>query len=216
MSSKQTLFFSKLHRRLQGGHTFLELIVVISIFAIISSVLLFNFGDFSTNISVQNLASDIALTVKQAQSEAIAGKSSSLSVLTGTYAPTYGVAFLKDRPGSFFYFVDGPILKDRLFNYNDPNSIACDQSGSTVTECLREVAILTGDTITGMCMNVGQPNEACDITNVSISFQRPFPDAVIKSSDTSSTISNVAITVTSARGTQKSILVNALGQISVE
>src|SRR5438045_1959211 len=55
------------------GVTFLELIVVISIFAIISTTVLLRFSIFSTSVSLQNLAQDIALKIEQAQNASING-----------------------------------------------------------------------------------------------------------------------------------------------
>jgi prepilin-type N-terminal cleavage/methylation domain-containing protein len=49
------------------GFTLIEFIVIISIFAIMASVALFNFTGFRSNVGQNNLAHDIALTIRQAQ-----------------------------------------------------------------------------------------------------------------------------------------------------
>ena len=51
----------------QRGFTVVEFIVILSIFAVMASVTLFNFRDFSDTTSLTNLAFDIALEVKRAQ-----------------------------------------------------------------------------------------------------------------------------------------------------
>ena len=46
--------------------TYIELIVVLSIFAVMSSVVIFNYGLFQARIDIKNLASDIALKFVEA------------------------------------------------------------------------------------------------------------------------------------------------------
>lgn len=49
------------------GFTLIEFVVIISIFAIMASVALFNFQGFRSNVAISNLSHDIALTLRQAQ-----------------------------------------------------------------------------------------------------------------------------------------------------
>ncbi|KKQ07855.1 MAG: hypothetical protein US18_C0006G0001, partial [Parcubacteria group bacterium GW2011_GWB1_36_5] len=49
------------------GMTYVELIVVLSIFAVMSSIVLFNYGEFQAKVDIKNLASDIALKIVEAQ-----------------------------------------------------------------------------------------------------------------------------------------------------
>ncbi len=49
------------------GFTLIEFIVIISIFAIMSAVTLFNYQGFKSSVSLSNLSRDIALTIRQAQ-----------------------------------------------------------------------------------------------------------------------------------------------------
>jgi prepilin-type N-terminal cleavage/methylation domain-containing protein len=49
------------------GFTLIEFIVIISIFAVMASVALFNFNGFRSNVGLNNLAHDIGLTIRQAQ-----------------------------------------------------------------------------------------------------------------------------------------------------
>ena len=45
------------------GMTYVELIVVLSIFAVLSSVAIFNYGSFQDKVDIKNLGSDIALKI---------------------------------------------------------------------------------------------------------------------------------------------------------
>lgn len=51
----------------QKGFTLIEFVVIISIFAIMASVALFNFTGFRSNVGINNVTQDIALTIRQAQ-----------------------------------------------------------------------------------------------------------------------------------------------------
>lgn len=58
---------------LQGGFTLIEFVVVMIIFAIMSSVSLFNYNAYRNRIEYTNLAQDIALTIRQAQVYGLSG-----------------------------------------------------------------------------------------------------------------------------------------------
>ena len=47
--------------------TYVELIVVLAIFAILSSVVMFNYGNFQAKVDIKNLGSDIALKIVRTQ-----------------------------------------------------------------------------------------------------------------------------------------------------
>src|SRR3989338_5082429 len=90
--------------RRQAGFTFIELVMVLTLFGILSGIVLFNFNSFSSSISLQNFAQDIALQVKQAQSNSISGKAS-FSFLPPN-VPSYGVYFDITKNSEFIIFAD--------------------------------------------------------------------------------------------------------------
>ena len=61
-------------RNCQKGMTYVELIVVLSIFSAMTSVVLFNYGEFQAKVDIKNLASDIALKIVEAQKSSLSGK----------------------------------------------------------------------------------------------------------------------------------------------
>jgi prepilin-type N-terminal cleavage/methylation domain-containing protein len=202
-----------------SGVTFIELIVVISIFAIISSVVLFNFSDFSSAIATQNLAHDIALRIKSAQTNAISGKQEGALIANGlvdsTYRPSYGIHFGKtdttyDSTNEYHFFSFADLNGDH--EYND---LGCQPA--TVTECLELTEITVGGKILSICVNSGTCSAPgnMDSTTLDITFKRPFPDATILSSLDPGPINEAQIILESAKGTQKIITVNKIGQISV-
>lgn len=79
----------------ERGVTFIELVVVISIFSIIAGTLLVNFSRFGRNVTIQNLAQDIALQINEVQKEAISGRTSDLIAdcnrIRSDCSPRYGI-----------------------------------------------------------------------------------------------------------------------------
>ena len=89
---------------LKRGMTYVELIVVFSIFSVITSVVLFNYGDFQAKVDIKNLASDIALKVVEAQKSSLSGQWNLNAPID--WKPSYGVYFDMNAPKQFIYFVD--------------------------------------------------------------------------------------------------------------
>ena len=184
------------------GMTFIELIVVIGIFATITGVVLFNFTGFTTSISLQNLANQIALQLKKAQTEALSGTGG--GALFGTNRPSYGIHFETANPSHFYYFADidnGGVIDSTAF---------CPGANS---ECLDDITIQTGDTIINLAASNCPLNTGLDIT-----FQRPFPDAIFHEDGIiqSPQPSKIGIEIKSSKGTKKTILVWSTGQIEIK
>lgn len=208
-------------RNFSAGLTFIELIVVISIFSIMASIVLFNFNTFNTSLTSQNLAQEIALQIKKAQSDSISGKFKvpfqADSIGNPDGAPTYGVYFnidpanMMEVDGSnFVSFAD--MSADRL--YSKVGS-GCSYS-TTGTECISKNSINSSDRIIGLCVDVGCKEHFFVPSNdLTITFRRPFPDATIRTSTDGVNHSVGGILVQSARGAVRFITVNTLGEISV-
>ncbi|WP_146755300.1 type II secretion system protein, partial [Shigella flexneri] len=71
---KKILNFKFAVRSWERGMTYVELIVVLSIFATISSVVIFNYGAFQDRIDIKNLSSDIGLKIVEAQKSSLSGQ----------------------------------------------------------------------------------------------------------------------------------------------
>ncbi|MBP6855314.1 type II secretion system protein [Candidatus Nomurabacteria bacterium] len=188
------------------GMTFIELIVVLSIVGIISSVTLLNFSDFSTRASLQNLSQDIALHIKKAQTNAISGR------LTGGLdtgqPPAYGIYFNMDTPESFIYFRDLGSPRNFLFDGN------CDNPGELGVECLSTTTIQSNDAISDICTHDG----SCGYEDLSVTYVRPFPEPKIYGTkfDTLYELpSGAKIEIISPKGINMNISIWPTGQISV-
>lgn len=86
------------------GMTYVELIVVLSIFSIMSAVALFDYGKFEARINIKNLANDIALQIVGVQKNAMAGKLASMPFDSGK--PAYGIYFNLTESQQFISFAD--------------------------------------------------------------------------------------------------------------
>jgi prepilin-type N-terminal cleavage/methylation domain-containing protein len=156
----------------QAGMTLVELLVVISIFVIITSMTIFDYGSFRSSISIKNLADDIALSIRKAQSYAI-GVHSTSNFLSG-----YGVHFtaspstpnpLMGSNKSFVIFNDLP-PNDRTYNYSTSGPCGIG------AECNEILNIITADQISAIYLN-DNSSPTPSASSIDISFKRPNPDA---------------------------------------
>lgn len=204
------------------GMTLIELMVVIAIFMIITGVSIFNYGNFRSTISLQNLADDIALSVRKAQNYAIGVHSS----LSQDFSKAYGIHFVttaqtKDTYAgsnkSFIIFSD--INQNGVYTHT-PGDAVCGVANlqskkKGVRECVELLTINTNDVISEVCPN----GINCNGGTVDITFQRPNPDASIwvANSPSPSFVSSVDIKIKNLQ-TQviKIIRVTNVGQISIQ
>lgn len=222
------------------GMTLVELLVVLSIFAIISMTIAFNYNSYKSTTSINVLSQNVALSIREAQGYAMGVKS--VSSAGSSIFPGYGVHFSPSSNGSisgssksFILFADIPN------NINDPQDKGDSEYGFPITgtpsesacdgsmlgsdnECISVITISGGDKILGVCANADcedltpNPNGSLDIV-----FRRPNPDAVfcyrVNASDSCAPeISSVGVIVQSEsdQNILKKIVVWNTGQISVE
>lgn len=208
-------------RTTQSGVTLVELIVVVAIVALISSVLMFNYSDFSTNVSLRGLSQEVALAIRKTQTYA-----TSVHNAGSDSYPAYGISFsLQDPVGAyepskkqFVLFADIPLGPDPLPNrlYDTDGTCGAPLSGA---ECTEELVITSGDSVVGIETDrTGRVSTG----SVTITFRRPTPDASIcysyggpHDSCIPQTISYAKIFLQSAKGVERVVTVWNTGQISV-
>lgn len=218
------MFFNRHQKRNNTrGFTAIELVVVIAIFGVLSSVVLIRFSTFTDGVNLFNTAQDIALRIKQAQNSAILGqypRSPGQNILiedSVNWKPKYGVFFdltEQDTHDRFWVFFDED--NDNMFkNANDGSACI-----STETECIDEILIGGGQQeIYRLCVG-----DDCSHEKVALMFQRPFPDLVATDNDDQGgapTVftEDIRIILKSGTGSEISyrmITVTPLGQISVK
>ena len=193
------------------GMTYVELIVVLSIFSLMSSVVIFNYGDFQTKIDIKNLASDVALKIVEAQKSSLSGKlppPTGQYPYTSTWKPSYGLYF---NPGSdnksFIYFTD-------LDNTAPPQNGLFDGSDCTL-ECLEKITITKGNTISSLDVFY-QGGATAQLPDLTVTFKRPNSGAILKSTSAfTGGVSYAQITIASPKTTNALIKIYPSGRIQI-
>lgn len=171
------------------GFTLVELLVTITIFVVLTGVVLVNQAKFNSSILLTNLAYDTALTIRQAQTYGINIKN--FNIDDDKFVP-YGVHFdVVNQPRSFILFADLD------YDSSDPDSstdVQYDGGGAdspdlsicqNVMGCVNRYNITRGNYIDSLCAddesNTGScKGSASSVNSVDIVFERPDPDAKIR------------------------------------
>ena len=199
------------------GMTYVELIVVLSIFAVMLSITMFNYNSFQSGVDIKALSNDVALKIIQAQKDSVNGElppllqqtaiilnlqTSDPSISTiDTWAPSYGVYFdVTNSPTSFVYFTD--VNSNGIYD-------------SLGQELLETFNITKGNKISQI--NVGCLGIPTSYSNLTITFKRPSSGAIFTSTPTiCANPDSVQITVSSASGAKTSkINVYSSGRIQL-
>ena len=209
-----------------SGITIIELLVVISIFIIISGITIFNYSKFKSTATLQNLADDIALSVRRVQGYAIGVKG-----YNDAFGYSYGIHFTAD-PGlasqysgssrSFILFID--IDGDGKY---DAGSSCGTPTGES--ECLEVLSVTNTNEVSEIHIVENGNDMTIDKKDtLDILFKRPNPEPNLfcygdSSNDMNSCdpisveISYIKIRVSNPNSynTYKDVIVNSNGQISV-
>lgn len=161
------------------GLTLVELLVVVSIFVIVTGITIFNYGSFNSSISTQNLADDIALTIRRAQGYAVGVHG--IHGIDDIFNYGYGIHFRVNSSASeysgnnksFILFTD----VDSSLSYNYDETLDCGNPSNS-NECLEVLSILSSDEISSIIF-VDNYNSETTISpegSFDIVFKRPNPE----------------------------------------
>jgi prepilin-type N-terminal cleavage/methylation domain-containing protein len=185
----------KKYQTLNKGFTLIEFIVIMIIFSIMASVALFNFQGFRNNISLTNLAHDLALTIRQAQ---VFGISASDSISIGG-SQSRGIYFEYDDTENEFiktFTLFSDVIRDGKYDENDDAIV--DQITINSNDSIARIEDSSGNDI---------PRD------VHITFTRPDPDAYI--TDAVNVYDHIMIYIIAEDGREKTVEVFRNGQIRV-
>jgi len=187
------------------GFTLVEMMVVMAVFVIISTVTLAGNSRFGGNVTLETLAYDIALSVRQAQVYGIAVRRSDLG--TSEFSRAYGIHIDRSFPATYQLFADiAP--GDGLYS--------CPDAGDPSTcELVQNTTMQGGFIIYDVCVTPVGQSEMCGLTELNIVFKRPEPDAYIRT-DGVTTYERARIVIRSPQGQEANVLIELAGQISVE
>lgn len=202
--------------------TYIELIVVLSIFSVMTSVVLFSYGNFQAKIDIKNLASDIALKIVEAQKSSLSGKlppAAQFGMITTTWKPSYGLYF---NPSSSPDGADNNIPFNKKFIYfTDVNPVNNSYNGSSFCsdECIDKVTITKGNYIFQIDSYSGStPTQI--VNPLSVVFKRPssgvfFTELVSGAPVLLSNFDYVQISIRSSNGMTAYIKIYPSGRIQV-
>lgn len=183
------------------GFSLVELVVSVAIFTIIMSVILVRHSQFSGTLAVENLAYDIALSIRKAQVFGLSVRE--FKEGGGSFNVGYGLHFDSNINDSYIFFVDA----NRNKKYDDSSEI------------IEVFALNKVNTISKFCAVISSGSEKCsnsEITYLDIIFERPNPDAIIKSNLVSDLYNSAVITIVSPNGDEWNIITITTGQISIK
>lgn len=156
------------------GMSYVELIVVISIFFIMSAVVLVRNNDFEKRIEVQNLTNQIALKIVQTQKDALSGIGSTsffgYDLIGNPIKPSYGIYFnINESNNSFIYFADYD--NSGLFEKSNGEMIG------------NKIEISKGNKIEGINASSPDCGPNIGLKEINIVFKRPDSMAIIRSGE---------------------------------
>ncbi len=165
---------TKLIGKQKHGFTFVEFIVILSIFGIMASVVLFNFQGFRNNVSLNNLVYDIALEIKMAQT-------------LGVSAPGSDVNNAGQVVSALFEY-DGSQFVNAFTIYREIGTNDTGNFQSNLDVILRQ-ADLYGGTLQNISWCTASSSANCTplTETVYVSFRRPDPEPVVTSADAACT-----------------------------
>lgn len=188
------------------------MVVITAIIAVITGLILVSDSRFGGKILLENLAYDMALTIRQAQVYGI-----SVQRFGTSFSAGYGVHFDTTSFSNYITFADASCVDGMYDTVN---------SQCPTNEIANTTQIERGFRISKLCAPAGSDSATCTSVNpLDILFRRPEPDACFSANgisdlDSSSqckvTYPNARIVVVSPRGDVDSIVVENNGQITVQ
>lgn len=188
------------------GFTLIEMLMTLVIFSIMTGVVLVNQDKFDSTILLNNLAYDVAITIRQAQTYGVNVREFRDYTGLGQFV-AYGVKFAANQNKSFVLFADADSNKQFDGDFDCPQDD---------TECVERYAIKRGNIIQSIC--AGPNADECDkkIDSLTILFKRPDPDAMIMLNSNGEKKAFAKIVISTPNEAKKSIIVRSTGQIYVE
>src|SRR3989344_5528296 len=196
----RNMFKTDQYRKGDKGFTLIEMIVVLAIFSLLTTLILANHARFGGAMLLENLAYDIGLTVRKAQVYGIAVRGFGAA----DFDVGYGIHFESATPTAYVLFGDAypPGTGDGLYE--------ADQS-----ELVELNTMQGGFHIVDICATPSGLPETCGLETLDILFRRPEPDAFIRANG-GALHQQGRVILESPRGDQVSVIVEATGQIAIQ
>lgn len=188
----------RLLTRAKRGFTMVELLVTMAIFLVITGVVLANYKTYGNNAYFANASEDIVLALRQAQVYGVGAKGES-----GSFTSAYGA-----------YFTTGNQIKI----FRDSNS----DNKYTTGEEIETITLKSPITISylGCQVFITSSPPPCGGPQLSVTFKRPNPDAIIRDNtvSTSLIVATIALSngISGAGAKTSTTTIMSSGQISLK
>jgi len=185
--------------KFNSGFSLIELLVTISIFVIVTVIVFVNFPSFSSRISLENLAHEVALAVRQAQVFGISSRE--FGAGSGIF-PSHGAHFSSIENTKFFLYVDT--------NNN--------KKYDGVLEEVEKYTIRRQNYVSQICGFTTSASSCTLLDTVDITFTRPNPEPTIlgRVGVSESNYSYTTMTIASPSGATQVVTIWSNGQISIQ
>ena len=193
-------------KTISKGFTLVEMLSVLAIFSILTSVVVFNYNKFRSDTILTNMAYEVALSIREAQIYGVSARQSAPI----DYKVPYGIFIPKDSE-QYYLFADmgneTTTIPDGKFSGSD-----CADPGQDT--CVTTYSLQRGMKISDVQYNNGS---ICQSLNgdPSIIFKRPNPEPAFLSSDGFSGIVHMIITVKAPDNATRYVHVYNNGQVDV-
>ena len=200
-----------------GGFALVELLVAVIIFGIITTFVLLAYSKVSDQLFLTTLAYELALSFREAQSYGVSVHQFGTGA-SATFDVGYGLHFDANSSNTYALFADVGV--DGFLNGS--YGITYNQSGCiNTTECLSVSRLEKGNAIQKFCgVRAADASEECSpsTTFLDVTFLRPNPDAIIKTSGSAPTVFYKAgrVYLISPKGNTRMVEVWNTGQISIK
>lgn len=200
-------FSSNKVRKYIRAFTLVELLVSIGIFMMMTALLVSKYGNFNSSVLLTNVAYDVALAIRQAQTYGVSVKGfqndpndpatfdKAYGIHLSTVASDCGVAGGSTK-SSFILFADGD---------GDNSCDGSDISYSTYN-------IKKGIYVSSICDTPDLTD--CSFTSADVVFKRPSPEPVLKADGVE--VDYLEIYLSATDGSKRRVIVRDNGQISVD
>ena len=222
------------NRQKNKGFTLVEMIMVIGIFIFLTAITVFNYGDFNSDVTLTNLAYEVALEIRQAQTYALGVRAAGIdSGLSGRseFEKPFGVYFnIVANNQAMVSFADSNDQPNRVCDLNrvDPGGTSCSVNGcddTDVNECHQFSTLTRGIFFDRACISdsadpiilSGGSAGSCNgdlVDELNITFKRPNPTAIINGDGAVG--KHAGIVLESSKGSKRAVIIRSTGQISVE
>lgn len=182
------MIFHNKRTALIRGFTLVELVVTVGIFAVISTVIISRNSQFDEEIFLSDMAYDVALSVRRAQSFGV-----NVRGAEGSFDHPYGVYF-ENGTSTYQLFVDSD--DDGFYSGHG--------------ELLETYTVGRGTMIGPLC-DFGTKTP-CDLETLTVMFQRPEPDAIIEQG----AVTRAGVGISAPRGGQRYLFIESTGQFSIQ